>query len=168
MEVSNNLFQNGNIEIVFLPVLLELFNLVIMTAGTCLMYLGIEISHPVYGVLFSNLILTIISSLINVLVFPFVKTINYNTLVNGNNSVCLFFQCSCWCVLSALRYLYIIHKTWIHKTFPKTFPLFLLSLFGVVILFSFGSFTMISVAIQLGWPTVKISNMPWKDQSKFI
>ena len=61
MEVSNHQLnisfahQNETIEMVFLPVSLELFNIMILTAGMCLMYLGIEIYHPVYGLLFSNL-----------------------------------------------------------------------------------------------------------------
>ncbi len=94
MEVGNYLanisfaHQNETVEVVFIPIFLELFNIIMLIAGICLLYLGIEISHPVYGLLFSNLIVTTISSLINVFVFPFVKTIQYNTLVNGNNSTC--------------------------------------------------------------------------------
>ena len=174
MEASNNLKnvsfgnQNETVEMVVLPIFLELFNIMVLTTGACLMYLGIEISHPIYGLLFSNLIVTIASSLINVLVFPFVKTINYNSLVNGNSSCCLIFHCSCWCVLSALRYLYIIHKPWIDKTFPKPFTLFLISISGVVIVFSFACVTTTIFVIQLGWPTVKLMNMPWESKLKVV
>jgi hypothetical protein len=174
MEVSNHQLnisfahQNETIEMVFLPVSLELFNIMILTAGMCLMYLGIEISHPVYGLLFSNLIVTTISSLINVFVFPFIKTIQYNTLVNGNNSACLNFHCCCWCILSVLRYLYIIHKPWLDKKFPKPFSLLLLSFFGVLALFFPGTITISALAVHLQWPDVKLMKMPSEDKLKFV
>jgi hypothetical protein len=174
MEVSNYLVnislvhQNETVAMVFLPVCLEIFNIMMLTAGMCLLYLGIEISHPVYGLLFSNLIVTTISSLINVFVFPFVKTIYYNTLINGNNAACLNFHCCSWCILSVLRYLYIIHKSWLDKTFPKLCSLFILSIVGVLALFLFGTITVIALAIHLGWPDVKLMKMPPEDQLKFV
>jgi len=174
MEVGNYLanisfaHQNETVEVVFIPIFLELFNIIMLIAGICLMYLGIEISHPVYGLLFSNLIVTTISSLINVFVFPFVKTIQYNTLVNGNNSACLNFHCCCWCILSVLRYLYIIHKQWLDKTFPKPFSLLLLSILGVLALFLPGTITVSALAIHLEWPAVKLMKMPLEDKLKFV
>jgi hypothetical protein len=161
--------QNETIVMVVIPVCLELVNIMMLTAGMCLLYLGIEISHPIYGILFSNLIVTTISSLINVLVFPFVKTIQYNTLVNGNNAACLNFHCCCWCILSVLRYLYIIHKPWLDKTFPKLFSLLLLSMLGVLALFLPGTITISAfAAIHLQWPAVKLMKMQPEGQLKFV
>jgi hypothetical protein len=175
MELGNYLLnislvhQNETVEMVFIPICLELFNIMMLFAGMCLMYLGIEISHPVYGLLFSNLIVTTISSLINVLVFPFIKTIQYNALVNGNNSACLNLHCSCWCILSVLRYLYIIHKQWLDKTFPKPFYLLLLSILGVLALFLPGTITISALAvIHLQWPTVSLMKMPLVDKLMFL
>jgi hypothetical protein len=67
-----------------------------------------------------------------------------------------------------LRYLYIIHKQWLDKTFPKPFSLFLLSILGVLGLFFFGSITITILVIHLGWPAVKIMNMPLEDQFKVV
>jgi hypothetical protein len=44
-----------------------------------------------------------VSSAINALVFPFVTSINFVTLVNGNSVGCLLFHCSNWCAISVLR-----------------------------------------------------------------
>jgi hypothetical protein len=166
-------FTNQNIsvemaEIIFLPMCIDIINTVILTAVICIMYIGIEISHPLYAILFSNLIVTVISSLIDILVFPFVKANNYNNLVNANGTICLLFHCSCWCVVSVLRYLYIIHKSWLDKTFPKPNFLFLVSLFVVLTLFSLGFLFIVFTAVQLGWPQVKVLNMPLHDKRKFV
>jgi hypothetical protein len=40
------------------------------------MYHSIEISHPVYATLFFNIIVTLLSSAIDVFVFPFVQEKN--------------------------------------------------------------------------------------------
>jgi hypothetical protein len=166
-------FSNKNItvemaEMVFLPIFLDTINIIILIAVICIMYVGIEISHPLYALLFSNLIVTTISSLINVFIFPFVNTINYNNLVNGNSAICLLFHCSCWCIVSVLRYLYIIHKSWLDKTFQRPFLLLLLSLFGVMTLFSLGCFLIIYTTVQSGWPQIKLMNMPLHDKRKFV
>ena len=156
------------VEMLFLPIFLDITNIIVLTSGICLMYFGIEICHPMYAILFTNLVVTVISSLINVLVFPFIKTVNFNNLINGNGAACLLFHCSCWCVVSILRYLYIIHRPWLDKTFPKPFYLMLLSLFGVVALFSLGCFLIISTAVYSGWPYVKLMNMQLQDKLKIV
>ena len=162
---NKNTFQIDNdsvvlSEIMYSPILLECFNIIILTTSAGLIHSGIEISHPVYGVLFCNLVTTLISSLLNAIVFPFVKNINFMSLVNGNSVACLMFHCSSWCILSVLRYLYIIHKSWIEKKLPNHRSVFLLSMFGVFFLFSVGLSSVIVTVIQLGWPAVKIGNMP--------
>jgi hypothetical protein len=168
--LEENIFINTSFQIVndtaaiseisYVPIILELFNIILLLACTCLIYSGIEISHPVYAVLFYNLVIALLSSFINSMIFPFVKNINFTNLVNGNSVACLLFHCSSWCVLSLLRYMYIIHKSWIDETFPEPFKLLLLSVVGVIFLFSFGLFTIILTVTQFGWPAVKIANMP--------
>jgi hypothetical protein len=85
----------------------------VLFIGILQMYNGIEIEHPVFRVLFCNLIVTFFSSTVNIIAYPIGKNIRYSTIVNGNNAFCLLFHCCCWFVVSVLRYLYIIHKDWI-------------------------------------------------------
>jgi hypothetical protein len=168
--LEGNIFNNTTFQIVndtavisevsYVPIFLELFNIILLLACTCLIYSGIEISHPVYAVLFCNLVIALISSFINSMIFPFVKNIDFINLVNGNSVACFLFHCSSWCILSVLRYLYIIHKSWIDEKFPEHFKLLLLSVLGVIFLFSFGLFTIILTVTQFGWPAVKVANMP--------
>jgi hypothetical protein len=68
-------------DISYLPIILELSNIILLLTCTHLIYFGIEISHPVYAVLFSNLIVALISSFINSVIFPFVKNIDFTNLV---------------------------------------------------------------------------------------
>jgi hypothetical protein len=162
---NNTLFQIVNdtaefSEISYLSISLELFNIILLTACICLIYLGIEISHPLYAVLFCNLVVTLFSSLINATIFPFMKSIKYFKLVNGNSIICLIFHCCSWCILSILRYMYIIHKSWIDEKFPKPLPLLLLSILGVFSLFTFMLSTIFMVLIHFGWPTVTVLTMP--------
>lgn len=104
----------------YLPVVLEIPNTGLLTFSVYLFYAGIEIKHPVYGVLFFDLLVTLASSVINVAVFPFVKTVRFNNLVNGNSVVCLLFHCGSWCVVSALRYAFIVHHDWMGNCLEGT------------------------------------------------
>jgi hypothetical protein len=55
------------------------------------MYNGIEIEHPVFSVLFCNLIVAFVSSVVNVISYPFDKEIKYSTIINGNNVFAYYF-----------------------------------------------------------------------------
>jgi hypothetical protein len=145
---AGNIFNNTTFQIVnetvvnsepmYVPICLELLNIILLTTFICVIYFGIEISHPVYAVLFCNLVIALASSLTNVLIFPVLKNINYTNLLNGNSVVCLLFHICSWCILSVLRYLYIIHKSWIEEKFPKPVTFLLWSIFGVFYLFVVG------------------------------
>ena len=75
---------------------LELCNVLLLSVGLLGMYHGIEIHHPLYMVLFVNLIVPLITTVSNLLLFPFItfdKFIkvrhilskkNYNNLVIVN------------------------------------------------------------------------------------
>ncbi len=82
------------------------------------MYNGIDIEHPVFRVLFCNLIAAFFLSAVNLVAFPFNLEIKYSTIVTGTNASCLIFHCCCWFVVSLLRYLYIIHKDWLLNRYP--------------------------------------------------
>ena len=70
----------------------EIINFFFLATGIRQIFLGIEIAHPIYGVLFCNLVLTFVSSIINICIFPFVNTLSYTTVVNGSNTITLIFH----------------------------------------------------------------------------
>ena len=52
---------------------LEICNVLLLSVGVLAMYHGIEIQHPLYLVLFVNLIVPLISTVSNLLLFPFIS-----------------------------------------------------------------------------------------------
>ena len=123
------------------------------------MYNGIEISHPVYTTLFFNMIVTLLSCVIDVVVFPFVYNLKYGTLVNGNSVLCVLFHFCSWFVLSVLRYFYIVLPTRLHNRFPEPKVLSSLAIVSVVAIFVTSCAGMLGTMVYFGWPQVKIYHM---------
>jgi len=84
------------------------------------MYHGIQISHPVYAGLFSNLTVAMTSSVLDVFVLPFVKSIFYDVLGTTSSAISLTYHCNCWQVLTILSYIYIVHPAVVDQYFPGT------------------------------------------------
>jgi hypothetical protein len=124
------------------------------------MYYGIEIDHPVFRVLFCNLIVAFISSVVNVIAYPIETDIKYSTIVNGNNSFCLFFHCCCWLIVSVLRYIYIIHKDWLLRRFPNPKTMNKLAVASVFTIYLAFFSIVVVVCMLCGWPQQKIFEMP--------
>jgi len=124
------------------------------------MYNGIEISHPVYATLFCNMIVTFLSSIIDVFVFPFVTNLKYSTLVSGNSVFCLLFHFSNWFVLSVLRYFYIVYPDQLHNKFPEQNMLSYLAIVLVFLVFAPPCILIVAVLTYCGWPQVKVYHMP--------
>jgi hypothetical protein len=139
-------------ELLFVQISPGIINTLLLTVGLCQMYVGIEIAHPVYAVLFSNLTVTLFSSLIDVFVFPFITTLRYAVLVIGNNVTCFLFHCCSWCVLSVLRFLYIVNPDWLHNKFPNPKTLCVLAIFGQFFIFLFSYGIILGTAMYFGWP----------------
>jgi hypothetical protein len=124
-DMSNNASEeesdNMNISFPFEEVLVlpEFIDLTFLILGVIGMYQGIEISHPLYAVLFLNLIMPIIFSIVNIIGFTFMPQVGYVILANTNNTISLFFHCTCWCVTSLIGYLYIIEPDKLHKIMPN-------------------------------------------------
>jgi hypothetical protein len=79
------------------------------------MYQGISISHPVYPLLFSNLMFSFVATVLNllvVIVFPFNIWIRFSLYGNGFS---VHFHLTSWSIISVLRYLYIEPKEWIER-----------------------------------------------------
>jgi hypothetical protein len=97
----------------------EYFNLVFLLLGIYGMYQGIEIQHPLYAMIFLNLIVALFFTLLDLAVFFFLSTDRFVSILNASSTVALFFHCTCWCVTSIIRYLYIVHENWIHSVLPS-------------------------------------------------
>jgi len=141
-------------KIVNVQVILELFSSVTIIYVVYKMFKGIEISHPLYAIIFCNLITSLLSSLLNSIVFPFISSVRYTSLVNGNNIACLCFHFCCWCILSILRYLYILKKDYLDEKFSEPAKLLHVSIFALFLLFA------INVS-SLAIPRSKLWTYPW-------
>jgi len=106
-----------------------------------------------------NLLITLLSSFFNVISYPFVNEVKYSTVVNATNAVSLMFHCCCWSVLSALRYLYIIHENWINETFEKPVYVSFIGITIIFIIFAFSLLTNFTAMISCGWPKRKMFEM---------
>jgi hypothetical protein len=124
------------------------------------MYNGIEIDHPVFRVLFCNLIATFISSAANVLAYPIQMSVKYSTIVNSTNCISLLFHCCSWLIVSLLRYTYIINNDWLFARFPDPKVLNRLAIASVFFTFLMSWFIITFVCWVCGWPTVKVFEMP--------
>ena len=81
-------------------------------------------------------------------------------MVNGNNALCFLFHCCCWCILSILRFLYIIHPNWLHHKFPETKYVTALAIAGVFLTFSVCFGITLGTNLHLGWPHKLAYEMP--------
>jgi len=124
-QISSNVSEEEsevlNITLAFEAVLVipEFIDLIFLLIGVIGMYRGIEISHPLYAVLFSNLIVPIIFSLINIIGYSCMPQLGYVILANTNNTISIFFHCTCWCVTSMIRYFYIVEPDRLHELIPN-------------------------------------------------
>ena len=159
MENITNSSSQFDITLHLIVIFPSLINIAVLLILSCQMYFAIEVAHPIYSVLFFNLLITALSFLIDVSVFPFVKGFKYNTLVIGNNSMCWIFQCCCWCVLSVLRYIYLVHTEWVHTSFPDHRMLSAVAILAILLTFVFCFGNMIGTVMHFGWPQVRVFEM---------
>ena len=149
-------------------VFLELFFIVIHFTVLYNIYKGIEISHPVYAVVFCDHFINLVSSLINVAILPFVINYKYTVLVNGNNAVCLVFNSCCWCILSLLRYLYVTKKTWLENKLPEPARLLIVSFSALAVLAILSVSSGLATGMYFGYPKVKVVDMTQEQKIAFI
>ena len=138
----------------------EYFNLIILLLAVYGMYHGIEIHHPLYAILFLNLIVPLLFTVVDMIAFVFISCNNYVTLSNTNSGFSLFFHCTSWCLSSIIRYIYIVAPDWIHNHIPNARSQ-CYATFGMAILFSFSLFApSISYAMYLGkfFATLTLNN----------
>ena len=128
----------------------EFTNLIFLLLAVLGMYQGIEIGHPLYAVLFANLIVPMAFSVMNIIGFAFMPQISYVIFANTNNAMSIFFHCTCWCITSLIRYLYIIKPDWLHKKMPSI-KVQCFSVLALTITFAcFLTFPMIGYGLHIG------------------
>ena len=128
----------------------EYFNLVILLLAVYGMYHGIEIQHPLYAVLFLNLIIPLFFTIVDMIAFVFISSNRYITLSNTNSGFSLFFHCTSWCLSSIIRYIYIVAPDWIHSHISNAQSQ-CYTAFGMAFLFSFLLFApSLSYSMYLG------------------
>ena len=98
----------------------EFTNLTFLIIGVYTMYQGIEIYHPLYAILFVNLLIALSVTVVNISAFPFIHIEKYVMLSNSTNGFfSLLFHCNCWCICSIIRFIYMVHESWIHSRLPN-------------------------------------------------
>ena len=97
----------------------EFFNLALLIIGVDAMCHGIDIGHPLYIILFLNLIIPLAVTVINISAFLFINIEQYATMSNAMNGLSVEFHCNCWCICSIIRYIYMVHESWIHSRLPN-------------------------------------------------
>ena len=139
----------------------EYLNLVILLLAVYGMYQGIEIHHPLYAILFLNLIVPLLFTVVDIIAFVFISSNKYITMTNTNCGFCLFFHCTSWCLSSIIRYIYIVAPDWIHQLIPNVKSQ-CCATFGIAFLFSFSLFApSISYAMYLGKFYTTLKNCYW-------
>ena len=118
--ISNEIVE-GNLGLTYTSILVipEFVNLNFLIIGIYGMHQGIQISHPIYAILFLNLTISLATTLINICAFPFSHSEHYVMMSNAMNGLSIVFHCNCWCISSIIRYLYIVHDSWIHSRIPN-------------------------------------------------
>ena len=114
-------YQNMQIYFLFIVGIFGMFN-------------GVQISHPIFSVLFTNLVVGLISTFLNIFGFIFLKFDRYIGYSNGCTGIFLSFHCSVWCITSILCYIYILHCDWINEKFADQRKLSVISVASVFIL----------------------------------
>ena len=128
----------------------ECLNCIFLLMGIYGMYQGIEIQHPLYAMMFLNLIVALFFTILDLIAFFFISTDRFVSISNASSGFTLFFHCTCWCVTSIIRYVYIVHEAWIHNVMPSHRRQSYLAFGFSFILFLTLSFPPIGYAMYLG------------------
>jgi hypothetical protein len=131
--------------------------LLILSSGLYGMYQGIEVQHPLYAILFINLIIPSVLSMVDILAFVVIAPIEkYIMLTNVNSCISTFFHFTCWCLSSIIRYIYMVHENKLHEVIPSMKRQCHIAI-ALAIIFSIAlSAPLLGYAVYLGWYEIKI------------
>ena len=126
------------------------------------MHKGVEINHPVFSLLFSNLLFPLVATLINLAALPLVPFQSWIRLSLFTNYLSMLFHTTSWGVISALRYAFIEHNSWMNSKWPdiqKLKPLALATQFcSFIILLLINITAFVTLASPYGWPSKSFIN----------
>ena len=142
--------SNWNVLVPYIFTATDYVILVFILSALFGMYNGIEISHPIYALLFANLCAAAASTLFNIVSFVFVEIELYVRISNASNGWYLVFHCFAWCGTSILRYIYILHSEWIDLKFPEQRKLSFIAILGVILSYLVCFAPVIAILINLG------------------
>ena len=134
----------------------EVLSLALLSIGVYGTYQGIEITHPIYALLFTNLIFPAVATTINLLVLTLLQFRHWVRLSLFFNFFSLLFHMTSWSVISVMRYIFIEHQDWINNRWPdvtKLKPHAIFAQFASFFFFLF--FNTLGYAIgasPYGWP----------------
>jgi len=137
----------------------DIINIVLVLLSIRQMYHGIEISHPVYSILFCDLVSASLASISEIMILLLVSELKTATIVKGCTLFSLLFHHCCWCVVSILRYLYIIESDWLHWRFQEHWKLTAVSITAVYLFYTASASANFFVLIYNGWPFIEIFDM---------
>ncbi len=95
--------------------LLDLIELSLLLMGIYGMYKGIEITHPIYALLISNLIFPFVGTALNLFLFAAIPFEDWTRLAMTVNVICTVFHITSWSTISVLRYVFIKHQERQHQ-----------------------------------------------------
>jgi len=122
------------------------------------MYRGVEIDHPVYSLLFVNLIFPMMSTLVILFTSFFININHWKTISTVVNMITMLYHHSSWAVLSVLRFWLITKPDWVHSKWPDPTHLRNRALCSVALAFTLfvsailGYF--VPTAMTYGWPGI--------------
>lgn len=135
----------------------DVLGLLFLAVGIFGMYKRIEIDHPVFSLIYSNLIFPLTASIFNLTALVLVNFQLWIRLSLFTNYLSMLFHTTSWSVITFLRYISIEHNSWLNNKWPdikKLKPLALTTQFG-----SFGLLLMlnmvafVTLASPYGWPS---------------
>ena len=77
----------------------------------------------------------LLTSLIDLLVLPFIRDVPYELLAAASGTASLTFHCCQWLAVTVLRYLYIVHPDLMDRKFPNPKTLTAVTVCSVFTLF---------------------------------
>ena len=154
----------------FSTILPELISLPVLALFILVMFQGVEIDHPIYKVLFNNLIFLLFFNVIIICsAFPSNMKIFINVSGFGN-LIGLLHHHTSWMVLSGLRYAYIVKPDWLHSTWPDVKRLRMVSVTIVYISLIISTTLELSILKLLasphGWPKIPLWAIPYHPRVK--
>jgi hypothetical protein len=156
--------SHNPLEVIIVTMVCDTLNIAALLCGICQMYLAIEIGHPVYATLFCNLISVLLSSTLEIVAIPFLEYIRVKTFVKNCTAFVVIFHACTWLVMSVLRYLYIVHNNWVHKTFPDARKLTVLSLCLTYCIYCITISTFLPLFFINKWPYIEVIEMEMTDR----